>query len=736
MERRIVHVSKRGGVARMTISGFPELASTVPNAGTAHVNPVTGMLELEALDYGQLDIGETFLLKRIYTPRRAIDGLKDRPMLGKRWQVSFSGKLVREGARIWLSKENMQWDTFVLREGRWVNGRGDGRFQLQEKRDGFVLKDSRTPEECVYNAKGYLVSVQSRGGLCRLCHYYGDTPTRVVLSSGQELQLSFVDDMLVSVEDSLKRKILYQYEGRLLRKVTYPNHSSIRYDYDDMNRLVRCIDRSGKEMFFNSYDDYNRVVRQKMGTGAVYSIRYRDQDRQTIVMDESTREYRVYYWNQRNQIDQIVYEDGEEERIGYDTAGRVVYKQDRAQQDWRWVYDDRGLVTREIRPGDWVIDYEYDSLGRLVRKLDNFDGEERYVYNGNGWLIRKSTRLTGKLWREETWERDMLGRILVYSRNGNRTSYAYGENAPLPHLMETACGYKFNYHYDKVFRLQVIRSSVGEHLFGYNALDLVAREEDALKHQWVYEYNLQGEVQGDKKAPVYRFPGRDTKKNVTETDVSVYKEQEGVYFQRDPRGRLMEIRDKTGAKLLAMFQYDIGGRRIEERIAVDGASQGRAMFRLTRWKYDENDNVMEKRMWLDPQDKTSTRGRIHIQRFTYDAQDRLIHVEDNKGEEREYVYDLLGCCVMSKWRRKEQPVQVTKYVYDAVGRLVARDEKSDYAQTGRLWDRTAFTLDEEGRCRLAVLSDGTEWTGDKAEEIYEECQRGLPRYKDLSGYSH
>lgn len=723
-------------MAPMTINGFPELDSTVPDAGTARVDPVTGMLRIETLDYGQRDMGETFLLKRSYVPGRMPDAVKDKQLLGKRWQVSFSGQLVRAGARLWLSAENFWWETFVFREGRWVHWNGDERYLLQEKRDGFVLKDTRIPEEYVYNARGYLVSVQSRGGLCRLCRYYGDTPTSIVLSSGQELRLGFEDNMLSFLEDSLGRRVSYQYEKGLLRRVTYPNHSSIRYDYDDMRRLVRCFGRDGKEMFRNSYDEYNRVTCQKLGTGEVYVYRYRDQDRQTIVMNETTMEYRVYIWNQRNQVEQVIYENGEEELIAYDTAGRVVYRQGRDQKERRWAYDARGLVTKEIRHGDWVINYEYDDLGRMVRKWDNFDGEERYAYNRNGWLIGKSTRLTGKSWREEAWERDMLGRVLVYSRNGKKTHYAYEGNSPLPQLMETACGYKFSYRYDKVSRLRVIHSSMGERLFGYNALDLVAREEDALKNQWAYEYDLQGRSLDGKKAPVHRFPGTQPQKSMTVSDVLEYKEQEDVSFQRDPRGRLMEVRRKRGKELLARFQYDIGGRRIEARVSPPGGGEIRegARFRLTRWKYDEGDNVTEKRIWLDPQDETSTRGRIYIQHFDYDDQDRLIHVGDNRGEEREYDYDLLGCCVLSKLRRKGQPVQVTKYIYDAAGKLIGRDEKSDYGRTGRLWDHTAFDVDPEGNCRGAVLPDGTEWTGDKAREIYEDCRRNLPRYEDLSGY--
>ena len=218
-------------------------------------------------------------------------------------------------------------------------------------------------------------------------------------------------------------------------------------------------------------------------------------------------EFRSYYWNRRNQIERLVYEDGMEECLKYDAEGRVVYKKDRFGRETRWEYNESGLPVREERKDGLILDYRYDELGRLVRLHDNFDGEEQYRWNSNGWLIEKKTRLTGHAWRKEAWERDMVGRILSYSRNGNQTRYVYAADSPMPHLMETPCGAKFSYRYDKVFRLRVIQSSAGERLISYNVLDLVAREEDALKNCWTYTYDFQGKELDGKEAPFLIFPG-------------------------------------------------------------------------------------------------------------------------------------------------------------------------------------------------------------------------------------
>ena len=718
----------------MTINGFPRVDSTVPDLGEACIDPVTGVLSLRAVDYGQRDLGEPFFLMRDYVSGRMTGDKANMQMLGSRWLLSFGGKLVRKGARLQLPIGDFRWEAFCLQEGRWEHAEGNRRYQLQERRDGFLLRDLHLPAEYVYDARGHLVSLQKRGGIRRCIQYYGDTPVRIVLSSGQEISLHFEDGHLSCVEDVMGRKLLYQYKDRFLWKVIYPNHSSAEYDYDDMGRLAGCRDRNGDQVFRISYDDYSRVVRYSLQSGERYVYRYLDQNFRTLVLEEESLEFRSYYWNRRNQIEKLVYEDGMEERFEYDAVGRVVYKKDRSNKETRWEYDGNGLPVREERKDGLILDYSYDELGRLARMHDNFDGEEQYRWNSNGWLIEKKTRLTGHAWRKEAWERDMVGRILSYSRNGNKTRYVYEAGSPMPHLMETSCGAKFSYRYDKVFRLRAIQSSAGERLISYNVLDLVAREEDALKNCRTYTYDFQGKELDGKEAPFFDFPGNPEKSSVMKMGNGTYKDQSGILLHHDAKGRLEEVRRADDQALLARFRYDIGGRMTEERRAWEDEKEAPGKFRLRRWKYDDNDNVIEERIWLDPQEQTSTRGRIQIRHYDYDAQDRLVHVEDNRGDQSEYSYDDLSRCILAKHRKKEMPVEVVKYLYDADGRLVGRDEKSDYARTGKLWAHTAFTLDAEGVCLKALLPDDTELEGADAGKIYKECLASLPRYGDISGY--
>lgn len=719
----------------MTISGFPKVDSTIPDLGTPTVDPVTGTLELRVIDYGLRDLGGTFFLVRPYTMKHAKDRKADRNLLGLRWMLDFDGKLTRKGANLRLPIGAFRWEAFCLKEGRWLHTKTEERYHLQEKRDGFILRDFWTPAEYVYDERGHLSSVQIHGGLQRKIRYYGDFPTGITLSNGKEISLQYEDGRLIALADYTKRELFYQYDEKgLLRRVIYPNQIGIQYEYDDRTRLISCTDRNGTRRFLLSYDEYGRVEKLSMSTGETYVYRYADQDRRTIVLNEATMGYNTFYWNYRNQVERILNEEGEEERIGYDEAGRVVYRQDISGKVTRYTYDEKGFLTREELSEGLTIDYSYNELGKLVRKRDNLDGEEQYTWNKNGWLVKKKTRLTGEAWRQEQWERDMVGRVIAYSKNGNRIGYAYEGNVPLPHLMEMPCGGQFRYRYDIVNRPLLIQSDHGERLFGYNVLDLVARITDALGNQQAYLYDLQGESLDGKQAPEFDFPGsREERRDILSVG-EAYEGKTEFLCKYDAKGRLTEVRYSSDGLLAARFLYDIGGRLTEERIDGGKKAEGEKSLWLRRWRYDVNDNIVEERKWLDPQDETSTRGRIYILRYEYDAQNRVVVSEDNMGERREYEYDSLNCCTMFKLRRKDRPTEVTKYLYDAAGRLVGRDEKSDYARTGKLWEHTEFVLDEEGICRRTVFPDGTERTGEESEEAYRVCLTALPRYEDASGY--
>ena len=718
----------------MTISGFPAPVSTVPSCHQIDIDAVTGVLNVYITDYGFRDLGNTFLLKRRYTTRNREYDVDLHHPWEQNWQANFNEKITRKGTRIWLPLGDFRREAFGRHNDVWQHTADNKRYILKEKKNGFVMKDLRLSVECTYDTAGHLTAVRQQNAPPRRIVYYGNTPIKIVMSSGQEFALEHEADLLTGAKDAMDRKLQYRYNGDgWLMRVTYPNYSNINYFYDKMGRLTKAINRNGEQEFAFEYDDLNRVIFRQAADGSIYTYHYIDQNRRTMIIDERTKNYRLYYWNKKYQIERIVYEDGDEETFRYDGEGRIIYHRLRTGVETQCEYDERGLLTKESSSTGLNVNYAYDDRGHLTAKRDNCGGEIEYTWDGNGLLTEKKTRLTGRAWRRESWERDMMGRILSYNINKHSLRYAYEENSPLPNLLETPCGDTFSYRYDKAHRLLAIKSAVGERIFGYNALDLITRETDAGGRNRIYLYDLQGNSTDGRDALPFSFPGTGIEKysalDVTKKYTESYNKQKDFVCVYDAKGRLTKVKHSDGSTV-AIFAYDLGGRITEERIGNDKTPG----FRLTRRAFDEDDNIAEERIWSERQAETGSKGSILIIRYTYDNQGRLVRSENNKGEIREYVYNELSRCLNIKIRRPNEPVQVTNYIYDVLGRLTGLQEKSDYARTGKLWENINFELNDEDCCTAVLTADGETYTGDKAADIYAEYIKVLPQYDDISGY--
>lgn len=714
----------------MTVNGFPEPVNTAPSLGEVHINPITGELNLRARDYGQRDIGVTFFLERLYVPGYLTETKGAKEPLGCRWLLNVSGSLLRVGAKIWLPLGSFSREAFSLIKGSWKHDSAPDRFVLREKKDGFTLLDKRTYAQYVYDGAGHLISVSSKGRPPRIFSYKGDTLATITLSDGEKINLGFAHDRLATVTDSVGRQVAYFYSDEgLLTKVVYPNLSFVRYEYDNLGRLIRCLGQEGRQVFQLSYDEIGRLSRHITDKGEVRMYNYLESGRRTIAMEQNTFDYRTYSWNRRNQIEEIVYEDGQEEHFGYDENDRIVYRRSTDGVTTRLSYNEYGLLCRETSSVGLVYDYEYDDRGQIVSQRDNLGGREVYCYNKSGLLTEKISQLTDKEDSREIWERDLAGRILSYSHNGRLFRYVYEGMKPYPGIMEMPEGGKFYYEYDDVNRLTEIKCAAGHRYFGYNALDLISGETDPLGRRRTYHYDLSGKACGNLSAPQLHFPGYCTVPIVPNANVLAYKARRDVSITSDAKGRITQVRDVNDSPL-AYFTYDIGGRLLEERHRDVSAEE----FRLRRFKYDVSSNVIEEKIWLEGQRETGIRGKIQILRYEYDRQNRLVRLKDNLGATVEYTYDEISCPVMRKIRRDQAPAEVVKYVYDAMGRLTEKNDKADYAKTGKLWHKTQFMLNDEGGCAEVKLPDGGEITGDEAQKFYEKCRSELPRYRDVSGY--
>lgn len=398
-------------------------------------------------------------------------------------------------------------------------------------------------------------------------------PQKITLQTLREIFFIYEGKNLISIRDEIGRITRYEYEDNLLTRVIYPDGTKINYSYDYERHLTLCIE-CGKKIFQNEYDEFGRLIKISDANGT-RNFFYDDKNRQTI---ESGRDNITYKWTRRKLIEKIFYADETSELLRYDTDYRLNYKLSRNGDEYVWRYTD-GLLSREIFPDGKIIFYYYDDNGNLIRKVDSDGHEEIYFYSSKNLLIGKKTKLNIKNWRIEKFERDIEGRILKHDINGQITSYAYDDEAPVPSMIKTPCGYKFYCFYDKIYRLLTLKTEVGEFFFAHTPMNkIIATQENIF-------------------API-----ESPEKFSEDADIKIF----------DIGDRLIEARQKIGDK-----------------------------FKLVRWKYDLNDNCIERREWLDLQTIDSATGRIKVTQYEYDAQNRLIFKFDGENVAK-YYYDCLN----------------------------------------------------------------------------------------------
>ena len=390
------------------------------------------------------------------------------------------------------------------------------------------------------------------------------------------------------------REIFFIYEGKNLISVKDEIGRTTRYEYEK-NLLSRVIYPDGSYIKY-FYDHYKKLAGCiERGGKILFQNEYDEFGRLTQISTaegvrkffysdknrqtiESGRSKITYKWNRQKLVDKIIYPDGTFEIFRYDENNRMIYKMTREGQELFWRYF-KDFLKREILGDGTITKYEHDENGNITHKICSTGREELYFYSSKNLLIEKRTRLNVKDWRRETFERDMAGRILRHDVNGQITTYAYDGDAPAPALIQTPCGYNFSFFYDKVYRLLTVRTQAGEFFFAHTPLNkIVAAQEN------IFE------------------PLIAVEKNPEHFDIEIF----------DDGGRLVEARQKFGEE-----------------------------FRLTRWKYDLNNNCIERRDWQDLQTRQSATGRVKVIRYEYDAQNRLIRQLDGETLTK-YSYDCLN----------------------------------------------------------------------------------------------
>ncbi|MDM5181661.1 DUF6531 domain-containing protein [Massilia sp. DJPM01] len=484
------------------------------------------------------------------------------------------------------------------------------------------------------------------------------------------------------------RKFLAWNRRGLLTSYTDCSGKTTQYAYDADGLLAEAIDPMGQRTRIERMRS-GEPVRVTLPDGSVEAFEYNAAGH---LVERRHGAERVNQWvrNARGQVLEAIDPAQRRLRYRYDVKGRVVAMEAGSDAHYRFEYDSADRLAREIRPDGMERLLRYDAAGSLV-EIEKIGAP----LPAQAERPRRSTR----------FERDKMGRLLARLTDSATTRYAWDQQdrllggARVPTDAGAALGVlasTVNFDYDDAGRLVAEHGAEGAVGYAFDELDNLTtlnlphgQRIDTLTYGAGHVHQIRSEQhvisdfeRDDLHREVQRTQGRLTQRmgydalgrrawqaSGLHAD-SVGQEQGRLWrnYRYTPAGELAEQRDNLRGSI--DFQYDPAGQlqretrsaeQRQEQFAWDAAgnllddigarSRGQVegnrlrMWQDIRFDYDAWGNVATKR-----------KGAHQVQRFTFDAEDRLIKVstESLRGlVEMRFDYDPLGRRIASTETRTD-----------------------------------------------------------------------------------
>ena len=664
----------------------------IKDSGLDPVDLVTGSFFITITDYIAKDIGEDFIIKRNY---ESIYENTQQP-LGTKWLLNLSSHLVRQEDKITILREDHKKEEFVKESGRWENKRGKDRaLVLIEKEDSYLLKDIHQKITYIYDSFGNLIVIEDKNGNKKHLEYQGNFITSVKLANGKKIDFIYDHNKLTQIKDFMGRKIKYEYEGEFLKKVTYANDGIVIYNYTNNGLIESIKDQRSNIYVKNTYDEHKRIIHQEMQKDREYIVFYQKEARMTIVNSTHNNSVVKYIYNRDNLLEKILYSDNTSEERNYDEKQNIIWEKDRNDNEYFYKYNENSQLIERKSPCGLIENWVYDKDGNLIEETDNENKKILYRYDSHGNLIERKTRIQGELYQKRTYVYDEKGRKLKETDSlGNCTSYAYREFAKEAWQVTSPMGDMFFYEYDRAGRCSSITDrNFGTKTFGYNYIDYLTMETDALKNTHMYVYDKLGNLIKEVR------PNQFDSENFTGIGWRhIYDVMDREEFQIDPEGNVIATLRDAEENIIkevnpnAFDRATKNGEGIENiydednnKIKIKYPDGG-----IERRFYDKNGNLIKKILPEDYNEETDD-GIGYC--YEYDAENRLTKITAPNGTvEKAYIYDKKGNILKEISANGYEKNIGTLYKYNAIGWLIEKREPIEENK----YKLTEYRYDSEG----------------------------------------
>jgi RHS repeat-associated protein/uncharacterized repeat protein (TIGR01451 family) len=481
------------------------------------------------------------------------------------------------------------------------------------------------------------------------------------------------------------------------------------YEYDEVGNRIKVIDAEGIVTRYE-YDDLNRLMKtiQNYQEGqpktdevnVETTYQYDEAGNQTQVTDQ--RNHTTYYqYDELNRLAMVTDPLSGTTTYGYDPVGNRVSVTDAKSNTTRSEYDDLNRLVKTIenyrsgQPKDSHTNvetvYGYDVVGNRISVTDPRNHTTQYEYDELNRVITVTNPLSG----ETVYEYDEAGnRITVTDAEGQVTDYEYDELDRLTSALQWLNGSPVStaYAYDAVGN-RISLTDANSHVtwYDYDNLNRLTSVTDPLIHTISYSYDALGNrtavTDGNDNSTSYLYDDLNRLVSVTDAESHV------TSYGYDAAGNRTSVVD--GEEVVTLYQYDELNRLVSvTENYLPGQGSDHQTNVLTSYGYDAVGNHT-----------VITDANSHVTSYAYDELNRLISVTDPMINISSYGYDAVG----NRTVITDAEGYVTNFQYDALNRLTVIDYPSPDADVSLVYDAVGSRQS---------MSDGTGVTTYDYDDLY------------------
>ncbi|MFC9227547.1 RHS repeat-associated core domain-containing protein [Streptomyces decoyicus] len=409
-------------------------------------------------------------------------------------------------------------------------------------------------------------------------------------------------------------RLTWSTEGSLT-SYTAPDGNVDTWTYDAEGNVLAHTDRQGGVTTFE-YTPFETLAARTNPDGTRLTFTY-DAHMQLVAVTNPLGQTWEYTYDAAGQL--MSETDFNGRRVGYqlDAAGQLVSRTNPLGQQIQYRYDVLGQLVEKDADGA-VTSYTYDLAGHLLQATSPDVAVLRTV-DGVGNLITETVN-----GRTLTHTRDHLGRRIGRTTPGGHTS---------------------SWTYDQADRRTSLTTSAGRLDFAYDAagheVERTLGDRLALSSSWDSEHRLTGQILRSEHSVLQR---RDYIYRADGILTGIEDQLNGPRaFDTDTAGRVTAVQAATWTE---RYAYDPAGNLTEADWPAAGAGKAAVGSRT----YDGTQLITAGRIRYeyDAAGRTTVRQVTRLSkkpatwRYTWDSEDRLIHVTTPDGAHWRYIYDPFG----------------------------------------------------------------------------------------------